>query len=243
MREDALNLPTYRCITISLNLDAESISVLPDMGASHWEKMLVLDCEQPSPKFARKDGNGWDEKVAAQLPALLYRLLYEYEVPEALQDKQGRYGVRYSNSRWEKELCAPDQMETDLQIEEIIHEAMFNAPSTDGFSSHRDEEWEAIKRRIATSSRRKASATRDETGVTSVTVIARVIYDTVFNIKSPVKSSAELIPSLKKGPRAISRLLSRWATEPQNRVYFQVISAGLDSHDEVLKFTLTQIVK
>ena len=69
MREDALNLPTYRCITISLNLDAESISVLPDMGASHWEKMLVLDCEQPSHKFARKDGNGWDEKVAAQLPA------------------------------------------------------------------------------------------------------------------------------------------------------------------------------
>lgn len=238
MREDALNLPTYRCITISLNLDAESISVLPDMGASHWEKMLVLDCEQPSAKFARKDGNGWDEKVAAQLPALLYRLLYEYEVPEALQDRQGRYGVRYSNSKWEKELCAPDQMETDLQIEEIIHEAMFHGPPT-----HRDEEWEAIKKRIAASSRRKASATDDEICVTSVTVIARVIYDTIFNIKSPVKSSAELIPSLKKGPRAISRLLNRWATEPQNRVYFQVIPAGLDSHDEVLKFTLTQIVR
>jgi hypothetical protein len=104
-REDALNLPTYRCITISLNLDEESISVLPDMGASHWEKMLVLDCEQPSHKFARKDGNGWDEKVAAQLPALLYQPLYEYEIPEALQDKQGRYGVRYSNPKWEKELA------------------------------------------------------------------------------------------------------------------------------------------
>jgi hypothetical protein len=91
--------------------------------------------------------------------------------------------------------------------------------------------------------RRKASATRGETSVTSVTVIARVIYDDIFNIKSPVKSSAELIPTLKKGPRAISRLLSRWATEPQKRVYFQVIPAGLDSHDEVLKFTLTRIVK
>jgi hypothetical protein len=243
MREDALNLPTYRCITISLNLDAESISVLPDMGASHWEKMLVLDCEQPSAKFARKDGNGWDEKVAAQLPALLYRLLYEYEVPEALQDKQGRYGVRYSNSKWEKELCAPDQIETDLQVEEIINEAMFNAPSTEGFVSHTDEERGAIKRRIAISSRHKPSAIGDVTSVTTVTVIARVIYDTIFNIKSPVKSSAELIPILKKGPRAISRLLSRWATEPQNRVYFQVIPAGLDSHDEVLKFTLTQIVR
>ena len=40
MREDALNLPTYRCITISLNLDAESISVLqiwePAIGRKCW---------------------------------------------------------------------------------------------------------------------------------------------------------------------------------------------------------------
>ena len=67
-REDALNLPTYRCITISLNLDAESISVLPDMGASHWEKMLVLDCEQPSAEFARKDGTGGMRKWRHNCP-------------------------------------------------------------------------------------------------------------------------------------------------------------------------------
>jgi hypothetical protein len=237
MREDALNLPTYRCITISLNLDAESISVLPDMGASHWEKMLVLDCEQPSAEFTRKDGNGWDEKVAAQLPALLYRLLYEYEIPESLQDKQGRYGVRYSNPKWEKELCAPDQDETDLQIEEIIHEAMFNVPSTDGLIPHRDEKWEAVKRKLAASAQNDAG----DDGI-SITVTSRAIYDTIFNSKSPVKSSAELIQSLKKGPRSISRLLNRWATEPEKRVYFRVIPAGSDSHDEVLKFTLTTIV-
>jgi hypothetical protein len=200
--------------------------------------MLVLDCEQPSAEFTRKDGNGWDTKVAAQLPALLYRLLYEYEIPEALQDKQGRYGVRYSNPKWEKELCAPDQEETDLHIEEIIHEAMFNIPSTEGFTPHRDEKWEAVKRKLAPSARNEAGD--DET---SVTVTGRAIYDTIFNNKSQVKSSAELIQSLKKSPRSISRLLSRWAKEPEKRVYFRVIPAGLDGHDEVLKFTLTTIVR
>jgi hypothetical protein len=75
------------------------------------------------------------------LPALLYRPLYEYEIPEALQDKQGRYGVRYSNPKWEKELCAPDQDETDLQTEEIIHEAMFNVPPAERFASRQDKEF------------------------------------------------------------------------------------------------------
>src|SRR6476620_5791411 len=125
--------------------------------------MLVLDCEQPSAKFAPKDGNGWDEKVAAQLPALLYRLLYEYEIPEALRDKQGRYGVRYSNPKWEKELCAPDQEETDLQIEEIIYEAMFNAPSTERVVLQRStKEFQALKRQIVASSQNRASITDGE---------------------------------------------------------------------------------
>ena len=164
--------------------------------------------------------------------------MYEYEIPETLRDKQGRYGVRYSNPKWEKELCAPDQDETDLQIEEIIHEAMFNVPSTEGFTPHRDEKWETVKRKLAASAQNEAGD--DET---SVTVTCRAIYDTIFNSKSPVKSSAELIQSLKKGPRSISRLLNRWAKEPERRVYFRVIPAGLDSHDEVLKFTLIPIVR
>ncbi|HEY6840753.1 MAG TPA: hypothetical protein VI114_06000 [Chthoniobacterales bacterium] len=232
-----MNLPTYRCITISLNLDAESISVLPDMGASHWEKMLVLDCEQPSHKFARKDGNGWDEKVAAQLPALLYQPLYEYEIPEALQDKQGRYGVRYSNPKWEKELCAPDQDETDLQTEEIIHEAMFNVPPAERFASRQDKEFSDLKRRFTSSSSNKTNVTN----ATNVTVTSRAIYDIIFDHKSPVKSSAELIPSLKKGPHSITRLLNRWTKEPAKRVYFQVAPARLDSHSEVRQFTLTKM--
>jgi hypothetical protein len=222
MREDALNLPTYRCITISLNLDAESISVLPEMGASHWEKMLVLSCEQPSDKFARREGNGWDEKIEHQLPALLYRLMYEYEIPEALQDKQGRYGVRYSNLKWAKELCAPDQDETDLQIEEIIYEAMFKAFTPQG-----------IKEKLV--------ALKNNEPI-SLTVTARNIYDTVFSNKSPVRSSAELILPLKKGPRSISNLLSRWVKEPEKRRYFRVVLAGSGGHEKVLKFTLTTIV-
>jgi hypothetical protein len=154
------------------------------------------------------------------------------------QDKQGRYGVRYSNPKWEKELCAPDQDETDMQIEEIIHEAMFNFPSTEGFIPHRDEKWEAVKRRLAPPAQNESG--EDES---SVTVTCRAIYDTIFNSKSPVKSSAELIQSLKKGPRSICRLLSRWGKEPEKRAFFRVIPAGLDSHDEVLKFTLTTIVR
>ncbi len=62
------------------------------------------------------------------------------------------------------------------------------------------KEFQALKRKIVAPSRNKANAADNDF---SITVTSRAIYEAIFAIKSRVKSSAELIPSLKKGPRAM----------------------------------------
>jgi hypothetical protein len=119
-----VNVPIYKRISISLNKDEDSISVLPLMDKSYLEKLMILDCERSKYTPNAKNFNSWTKKIAAATPAFLHYLLYEYKLPEHLFES--RYGAQYRNSRWEPKFQAPTSEDKERIIDEIVVKVLFS---------------------------------------------------------------------------------------------------------------------
>jgi hypothetical protein len=118
----AVNLPIYKRVTISLNSDEESMSVLPLMEPSYLEKLLLLDCAASTFRPTGKEWALWIDQVHSEIGACLYHLLYQFKVPEHLFDV--RYGVRYHNKHWEAKTAAPSQEQKEASIDELMRSAL-----------------------------------------------------------------------------------------------------------------------
>jgi len=122
-----ITLPTFRRLTITLNPDPTSMSIVHGMEPGTLEKTLILDLRDAG-KF-RPDGPGgmnysdWAELMTDQLPYFLDWLLNEYTVSAKLRD--ARYGVRYVNPTLAPQLAAPSLKEEDLEKQEIVRNAVF----------------------------------------------------------------------------------------------------------------------
>jgi hypothetical protein len=96
---EAISLDPYRRLTISLNDDAESLKVLPDLTENGADKLMIL---RAFGKPFHGDGtpfdtfNDWWKVVLKELPALIYDLLHNFKIPEELQDRHYRV-VSYHN--------------------------------------------------------------------------------------------------------------------------------------------------
>jgi hypothetical protein len=117
-----VNVPIYKRISISLNKDEDSMSVLPLMDKSYLEKLMIVDCERSKYTPNAKNFNSWIKKIDAATPAFLHYLLNEYKLPEHLFES--RYGAQYRNSRWEPKFQAPT-FEEERIIDEIFVKALF----------------------------------------------------------------------------------------------------------------------
>jgi len=132
-----IDLPTYRRMTVSLNRDNLALRILQNMAASDLDKVIILDFEDAG-KYAPdgKDPGGeeglrwneWAQKMISQLPAFLWYLLNEYEVPAHMYDK--RYNVAYHNPEIEPQLAVPSQNEADLELMEIVERGLFSYLNT-----------------------------------------------------------------------------------------------------------------
>jgi hypothetical protein len=121
--KQAVDLPTYRLLTISLNRDKATLEdILPLMPASTMEKSLWLDFESPGQWAPNGEGGlpygKWKRTIQAELPAFLWWLLNEYEIPLDLQHP--RYGINYTHPKFTVEFAAKTMRETDQEAQEVV---------------------------------------------------------------------------------------------------------------------------
>lgn len=96
---EAISLDPYRRLTISLNDDAESLRVLPDLTENSADKLMILHAFG---KPFHGDGTSFDcfgdwwKVVLCELPALIYDLINNFKIPGELQDRHYRV-VSYHN--------------------------------------------------------------------------------------------------------------------------------------------------
>lgn len=90
---EAISLDPYRRLTISLNDDAESLRVLPDLTENGADKLMILHAfgtpfhgdGTPFDSF-----DAWWKVVLSELPALIYDLINKFNIPEDLKDRHYR---------------------------------------------------------------------------------------------------------------------------------------------------------
>jgi hypothetical protein len=84
----AVTLPTYRRVTLSVNDEPENLMILPPMDASITDKVILVRC---SPARTHEDrAKNWSE-LTSQLPALAHQL-ETWKLPADM--RCGRFGVR-----------------------------------------------------------------------------------------------------------------------------------------------------
>jgi hypothetical protein len=118
-----VNIPIYKRISISLNKDEDSISVLPLMDKSYLEKLMIVDCERSKYTPNARNFKSWSRKMDAATPAFLHYLLNEFKLPEHLFES--RYGAQYRNSKWEPKFQAPTSEDKERVIDEIMVKVLF----------------------------------------------------------------------------------------------------------------------
>lgn len=97
---EAISLDPYRRLTISLNDDAESLRVLPDLTENSADKLMILHAFG---KPFHGDGTSFDcfadwwKVVQSELPALIYDLINKFKIPENLKDRHYRV-ISYHNA-------------------------------------------------------------------------------------------------------------------------------------------------
>lgn len=91
---DAVPLTPWWRVTISLNDEGENITALPPMDPSIVDKIIILKCAgRPSDDTSdHEKRKQFFQQLVDELPAYLWWLLNEFEIPAELRDV--RYGVK-----------------------------------------------------------------------------------------------------------------------------------------------------
>jgi hypothetical protein len=88
---DAMSIPWTGRVIMSLNMDANSLSVIPSLDTSNRDKLMaLLISEKSTKKFAPNET--LEAQIADELPYFA-KFLQDWEVPEGVEDV-GRFGVK-----------------------------------------------------------------------------------------------------------------------------------------------------
>ena len=141
-----IHLPTWWRVSVSVNDDPEAIRVLPPLDDHVADKIIILRAskkEMPMPTRTLAEQEAFREKIIEELPAFLFWLLEEFEVPESLHDS--RYGVRAFHHPYICEILSEQAPET--RIWEIIESVNLEGPAftTDQSSGIRQWTGTALK--------------------------------------------------------------------------------------------------
>src|SRR5258708_22514228 len=104
-------LEIFRRVTLSINGEEEPMSIFPLMPPSTIEKLIFLQTDGMS-AFTPKGGSAWStwkRQILSDIPAFLYHLVNEFEIPEEI--RHDRYGVAYRNAAIEEKVKAPTSAE------------------------------------------------------------------------------------------------------------------------------------
>ncbi len=98
--KQAFDLEIFRRLIICVNDEPEKLLVLPQLTDDLVDKILVLRCKapldpnnpMPMPTVTPLQQDAFGDKLREQLPAFMYWLLNEYEIPK---DLYGRFGIKH----------------------------------------------------------------------------------------------------------------------------------------------------
>tara|TARA_A100001037_G_scaffold306864_1_gene357671 strand:- start:10992 stop:12332 length:1341 start_codon:yes stop_codon:yes gene_type:complete len=91
----AVNLPAWWRVSITLNDDPEAMMVLPPLDEHVADKIILLRARHfkfPMPVTTNAERSAFREQLAQEIPAFLYFLLHEWEIPQHCADPR-RYNV------------------------------------------------------------------------------------------------------------------------------------------------------
>lgn len=109
--------PLWRMI-VMLNMEPDRLMVIPPLDDDVEDKMLILKAykkEMPMPARSPEERDAFWKRLTSELPAFLYWLVYEFQLPEEYKD---RFGVQHwCHPEVERELSnvSPEQ-----QVREFI---------------------------------------------------------------------------------------------------------------------------
>jgi hypothetical protein len=92
---NAVNLPGWWRVSITLNDDPEAMMVLPPLDQHIADKLIILRAsifEWPMPMATTADRTGFHAQVISEIPAYLRWVLHTWEAPEEVIDRH-RYNV------------------------------------------------------------------------------------------------------------------------------------------------------
>jgi len=124
---DGIDIRVQRRMSMSLNDNEADLAVLPPMNIeSIADKIVLLRCAGnaiPMPTCTTDEFEAFKDQIASELPAFLWHLLNEYEIPDHLSD--GRYGITsYKNP----ELLGRIHDDSDEAIlETVLAEVIFSS--------------------------------------------------------------------------------------------------------------------
>ncbi|MEK7953991.1 hypothetical protein [Luteolibacter soli] len=92
---NAVNLPGWWRVSITLNDDPEAMMVLPPLDQHIADKIIILRAsvfQWPMPMESTSDRTGFHARIVSEIPAYLHWLLHEWQAPREVIDPH-RYNV------------------------------------------------------------------------------------------------------------------------------------------------------
>lgn len=120
--KQAITLPTYRRLTLSVNEEPENLAILPPMDASIRDRVSLFKCGKA--ELSEDRAVNW-KNLAGELPALAYHLENEFEVPESMLDP--RFQVKAFHNP--ELLEALNELEPQNRLLELIDQILFGKDS------------------------------------------------------------------------------------------------------------------
>ena len=115
--KQAITLPFFRRITLSVNDEAENLMIVPPMDGSIREKVFLFKC---LPASVGEDRAKTMAGFRSEMPALTHKLL-NWKIPKEMQCS--RFGVK----AWQHPelLCALEGLSPEQALLDVIEEALF----------------------------------------------------------------------------------------------------------------------
>jgi hypothetical protein len=125
---DAINLPVFSRLSISLNDQPDALRVLPSLDPDVEDKLILLRAlkrKLPMPTTTTAEKERFWETLMAELPAFLHWLLNVFELPEELQDD--RYPVKTWHHPKLRE--ALEEISDECSLLALIDEVIWEDPA------------------------------------------------------------------------------------------------------------------
>lgn len=119
----AINLPVWWRVTISVNDDPEALMVLPPLDEHVADKITLLRAsrfDMPMPTGTTEEKEAFWNAMVAELPAFIHWLLNVFEIPEELRDPR-----RYVVKTWHHPIVreALECLSPEVELLELIDRA------------------------------------------------------------------------------------------------------------------------